>query len=319
MWKQSIAVLVAATALLGQSSSPVPAAPGVSVSGTVLNLAAMEPYFRHLLMWPASVNITFGDPESAPLPGFVKVEIKGTLGGRSETAPFYVSTDGQTVIRGEMYDVRKNPFQSEVDLLKTDNQPFLGEPGAPVKVVVFGDFQCPYCRQESSVLRTELMQAFPSDVQLTYMDYPIDERHPFARGAAVLGRCIFDQNNDSFWKYHDWIFEHQSDLTPANLREKGLEYAKGDPKLDQTKLTSCADSPEPRAEVDRTVAIGDALKLSATPTIFINGRRLVGTIPLEDLKMVVEHEIAWAKSQKKDNDCCSIQLSLPGMPAKKPQ
>jgi len=79
------------------------------------------------------------------------------------------------------------------------------------------------------------------------------------------------------------------------------------------KLTACAVAPEPRDEVDRSMAIGDSLKIGATPTFFINGRRLVGTIPLEDLKMVVEHEIAYAKVQKKATDCCSVQLALPGM------
>jgi protein-disulfide isomerase len=137
--------------------------------------------------------------------------------------------------------------------------------------------------------------------------------HPFARGAAVLGRCIYTQNNESFWAYHDWIFEHQGDITPENLREKALEYAKTDKHLDLTRLANCAVSPEPRTEVDRTVAIGDALGINATPTIFINGRRMVGTIALDDLKMVVEHEIAYRKAAKKAEECCSIQLSLPGM------
>jgi protein-disulfide isomerase len=64
------------------------------------------------------------------------------------------------------------------------------------------------------------------------------------------------------------------------------------------------------------VAIGDALKLTATPTFFINGRRMVGTIALDDLKVVVAHEIAWAKAHAKAADCCSVQLALPGMAPK---
>lgn len=275
--------------------------------------AALEAYLRHLLMWPASVEVTMGNPTPSALPGFSELKVRGSLGGKTQEEKFYVSADNQTVIRGDILDVRKSPFQAEIDLLKTSDQPFLGTPGAPVTVVEFGDFQCPYCKQESGVIRTKLMEAYPSDIQLYYMDYPLAAIHPFARGAAIMGRCIYSQNSASFWGYHDWIFEHQADITAANLRDKALAYASGDKKLDVARLTACAVAPEPRAEVDRSMAIGDALKISATPTFFINGRRMVGTVALEDLKMVVDHEIAYAKSQKKDADCCSVQLSLPGM------
>lgn len=289
------------------SSVPPSSAPASSAPDT----AALEPYLRHLLMWPASVDVTIGKPTAAALPGFWRVTVHGALGGKTEEEAFYVSSDNQTVIRGDVFDVKKNPFQAEMDLLKTNNQPFLGMPGAPVTIVEFADFQCPYCRQEASVVRNKLMEAFPHDVQLFFMDYPI-EGHPFARGAAILGRCIFSQNSASFWTYHDWIFEHQAEITAANLREKAMAFAKEDKNLDLAKLTSCAVAQEPRDEVDRSMAIGDSLKIGATPTFFINGRRLVGTIALEDLKMVVAEEIAYSKMQKKTIDCCSVQLSLPG-------
>lgn len=278
-----------------------------------LDNAKLEAYFRHLLVWPDSAKVTIGTPAPAPLPGFYKLKVDASLGGKTQTEIFYVSADSQTVIRGDVLNVKSSPFQADLDLLKTNDQPFLGIPGAPVTVVEFSDFQCPYCRQESSILRTDLMKAFPNDVQLVYIDYPLDPIHPFARGAAVMGRCLYAQNNDSFWGFHDWVFAHQSELSAENFRDKAFEFVKTDKKLDIPKLTSCAVSPQPREEVDRTVAMGDALKINATPTLFINGRRLVGTIALDDLKMVIEDEISWVKAQKKSDDCCSVQLSLPGM------
>jgi protein-disulfide isomerase len=264
-------------------------------------------------MWPPSVEVTISDPSAAPAAGFYSVNIHGKLGDKTRDERFYVSSDSKTVIRGEILDTTKNPFQADIDLLKTDDQPFLGTPGAPVTIVEFADFQCPYCRQEAGVIRKDLMEAFPGQIQLYFMDFPLSQIHPFARGAAVLGRCIYTQNNGSFWKYHDWIFAHQSEITPDNLKDKGLEYAKTDPDLDAAKLEACAVAPEPRTQVDRSEAIGEALKITATPTFFINGRRMVGTLALADLKMVVAHEIAWAKAHAKAADCCSVQLALPGM------
>jgi len=305
MWKRWMAGLAAglavALALAAQTASPT------------LDKAGLEAYFRHLLMWPPSVDVTISDPSAAPMAGFYRINVHGKLGDKSRDEPFYVSADSKTVIRGDILDTAKNPFQADIDLLKTDDQPFLGTPGAPVTIVEFADFQCPYCRQEAGVIRKDLMEAFPGQIQLYFMDYPLASMHPFARGAAVLGRCIYTQNNGSFWKYHDWIFAHQSEITPDNLKDKGLEYAKTDPDLDTAKLAACAVAPEPRTQVDRTMAMGDALKLTATPTFFINGRRMVGTIALDDLKMVVAHEIAWAKTHAKPADCCSVQLALPGM------
>jgi protein-disulfide isomerase len=274
---------------------------------------AIEAYIRHLLVWPAQVEVTMGEPRPSAQPGLFAVKVRGTLGDRVQEETFYVSADSRTIVRGAVYAIGQNPFQADIDLLKTENQPFLGTPGAPVSVIEFADFQCPYCKQESRVVRTQLMAAFPDDVKLVYMDFPLESIHPFALGAAVLGRCIYTQNNASFWAYHDWIFEHQSEIKPDNLRDKVLEYAGTDKNLDVAKLTACAVAPEPRADIKRTIAIGDALHLNATPTLFINGRRMVGTVALEDLKAVVEEERAYLKSLKNDTDCCSVQLSLPGM------
>lgn len=162
-------------------------------------------------------------------------------------------------------------------------------------------------------MRTQLPQAYPADVQIVHLDFPLEAMHPFARAAAILGRCIYRQNNASFWNWHDWMFAHQSELTADNLHDKALAYTKGDRNLDLTALNACMSSPAARAEVDRTLAIGNALNITATPTMFVNGRRLVGALPLDELKLVIDHEIEYAKTMKKTADCCSIQLSLPGM------
>jgi protein-disulfide isomerase len=307
MLKTFLAGTLLATALLAQT--PVPPKPGSS-----LNTAALEAYVRHLLVWPANVDVTISDPTPAPMPGFYAVKVRGSLGGKSQEESFYVSADSQNIIRGEVFNVNTSPFEADLKILKTDNQPFLGPAGAPVTVIEFADFQCPYCKQEAGVVRNELMAAFPGQLQLIYMDYPLEQIHPFARGAAIMGRCIYTQSNDSFWAYHDWIFQHQGEITAEKLRPMALDYARSDKNLDIARLTACMTAPEPRAQVDRTIAMGDALKINATPTLFVNGRRLVGTIALENLKIVTQHEIEWARTQasKSGADCCSVQLALPG-------
>lgn len=320
MLKRILAGAVAAVALL--LAQVPPQTPATTKPASPLNTAVLEAYVRHLLVWPASVDVTIGEPTPAPIPGFYAVTIRGSLGGKTQDESFYVSADSQNIIRGDVFNVHTSPFETELKILKTDNQPRLGPPGAPVTAIEFADFQCPYCKQEAGVVRNQLMAAFPGQLQLIYMDYPLETIHPFARGAAIMGRCIYTQSNDSFWAYHDWIFQHQDEITADNLRQMALDYAKTDKNLDMTALTACMTAPEPRAQVDRTIAMGDALKLNATPTFFINGRRLVGTISLDNLKLVVAHEIEWAKALAAQStpqsapqaatDCCSVQLALPG-------
>src|SRR5579863_10485029 len=111
--KQFIAVLAFAAAILAQS----PATPG----NPSINKPALEAYIRHLLLWPAGVEITLSDPVPSPLPGLFAVRVRGSLDGRSKEEVFYVSADSQTIVRGEVYAVGKSPFQGDLDLLKTAN------------------------------------------------------------------------------------------------------------------------------------------------------------------------------------------------------
>jgi len=95
-----------------------------------------------------------------------------------------------------------------------------------------------------------------------------------SKAAAIASRCVFRQNAEDFWNYHDWIFEHQNDISADNLKDKVLEWAKGQKNLDSLQLTSCMEGKATEAEVDKDIAEGRALNVDSTPTLFINGRRL---------------------------------------------
>ncbi len=281
-----------------------------SPTGLKFDKPAVEAYLRHLLLWTPNVEVTMSDPVPA-MTGYYRFQFRGSLGGHSQEAVFFISADGKTIFRGDVFDLGKSPFQDSLDQLKLENQPFLGTPGAPVTVVEFADFQCPFCKQEADVAKTKLLEAFPKDVQLYWVDFPLEPIHPYARGAAIMGRCIYSQSNASFWAYHDWAFAHQGELTADNLKDKVMGWAASEKNLDTAKLSACSVAPEPRKDVDREEALGEALHATSTPTFLINGRPMVGSIALDDLKGVVGFELAYSKSVRKD-DCCSVQLSLPG-------
>ncbi len=310
MPRKLILILAASTALLAQApATKAPAAPAI-------DKPKLEAYLRHLFVWPPPIEMTIGDPQPGPMAGFYEVRIKGSQGNASQEETFYVSADGKKIVRGTVFDLGQNPFKADLEKISTQFQPGIGTPGAPVVLVEFSDFECPYCREQAKMLKENLLAAYPKEVRMYYVDFPLESLHPWAKSAAMMGRCIFHQNASAFWDYHDWIFQHQDEMTPENLKDKVVEFAKGK-GVDGGQLSMCIDSRATEEEVDKTRAEGKALEVNSTPTMFVNGRRMVGTLQWADLKHVIDYEIEYQKTAKNagENCGCDVRLPTPGSAA----
>ena len=282
---------------------------------SALDKATLEAYVRHVFVWNSQVKVEIGDPKPSDLPGFSKVEVHASQGAASAEETLYVSKDGQKIVRGAVFDVAQNPFKTELDKLHTDLQPSMGTPGAPVVIVEFSDFECPFCKEEAKSLRANLLATYPKEVRLYFKDLPLATIHPWAMQAAIAGRCIFRQNPAAFWDYHDWIYEAQTDVTADNLKAKILEYVKGK-QIDALQLEHCMDSKATQAEIDKSVAEAKALGVAGTPTLFVNGRLLTGaSAQWASLRSVIDYEIEYQKTAKNaGEDCgCEVKLSTPGL------
>ena len=210
---------------------------------TAFDKPTFEAYVRHLNVWSTQIKVDIADPKPSDMPGFSLVTVHASAGGASADFQYYVSKDGQKVVQGNLYDISQNPFKADLDKLKTDLQPSFGTPGAPVVLVEFSDFECPMCKEEAKTLRDNLISTYPKEVRFYFMEFPLDQIHPWGRAAAIAGRCIFRQNANAFWDYHDWIFAHQDDIKAENLKDKVLEFAKGK-EIDALQLTRCMDNKE---------------------------------------------------------------------------
>ncbi len=276
-----------------------------------LDKATLETYFRHLEAWGPQIGIQIGDPKPSSLPGFLEVNVHAFVGNESQDEVVYVSKDGQTIVRGRMmvYNVLQNPFKADLEKLKTDATPSFGTPGAPVTVVVFSDFQCPYCKEEAKVLRDNIVKTFPTQVQVYFKDLPLND-HNWAKPAAIAGRCLFRQNPTAFWAYHDWIFEHQNEMNPGNLKSKIMEFAKTkDKEIDGLQLDRCIDGKATEAEVNQSMAEAAALKVTSTPSLFVNGRLRPGALPWPLLQRVLEYEVEYQKTHGSNESCCEVKPS----------
>jgi protein-disulfide isomerase len=287
---------------------------------SALDKAVLEAYVRHLYVLKSEIKVQVADPKPAQVEGFVEVVVHASLGDASQDFPFLVSKDGSKILQAIVYDTNSNPFKADLDKLKTEFQPSLGTPGAPVVLVVFSDFECPVCKGEATMLRQNLLSAYPTQVRLYFKDFPLDSIHQWARPAAIAGRCVFRQNSSAFWSYSDWIYAHQADITPANLKDKAMEWAKGAKDIDVLQLGRCIDTKATEAEVDKNVAEGHALDINATPTLFVNGRRIAQSIDWTNLRSIIDYEIEYQKTAKNaGEDCgCELKLDAPGLPQKTP-
>ncbi|HTS63964.1 MAG TPA: DsbA family protein [Candidatus Acidoferrales bacterium] len=271
----------------------------------------LEAYIRHLFLIQPAVTVTPGDPAPCDLPGFKQVKVRLAQGPNFQDVTLYVSNDGKKIVQGNVYDVANNPFKPDLDKLHTQFQPNLGTAGAPVAIVVFSDLQCPHCKGEAEMLRKNLIQNYPKEVRLYFKDFPIESLHPWAKAAAIAGRCIFSQSNDAFWAYHDWAFAHQDSITPATLKDQVLEWAKEQKGLDVAKLGACIEKKTSEPEVDAEMKEARDLEITGTPTMFINGRRIGQSIDWPNLKNIIDTEIEYQKVAKNAGDDCGCEVQLP--------
>jgi protein-disulfide isomerase len=255
---------------------------------------SIEAYLRNLYAFGPDVQLTVSAPKETPIAGLLETSVSVKTGEGSEDAKFYVSKDGKYLIRGDVSELAKDPLAQNRAMIDLKDAPFLGDPKAPVTLVEFSDFECPVCRSLHDVMRG-MLKNYPQ-VRVVFKDYPIEVLHPWARTGALAGRCAYQQDPAAFWKMYDAIYDNQDIISAENAWMKMSEYA-GQAGLNADTFRACMASPEAAAAVDASRANGQKLDVNSTPTIFVNGRRLVGADP-HLLEQYIQYEIAQQKSSK---------------------
>jgi protein-disulfide isomerase len=159
-----------------------------------------------------------------------------------------------------------------------------GDEKAPVKIVEFSDFQCPFCKAATATMH-QLLDEYAGKVRWVFRDYPIANIHPLAPKAHEAARCAAEQ--EKFWQYHDLLFERSPLLAPPELKQYAREL-----KLDGEAFDRCLDSGKHQAAVASDVREGQRLGIDGTPAFFINGRLLVGAQPAAVFQQMIDSELA---------------------------
>ncbi len=248
----------------------------------------IEAYLRNVYALGPKFTVKIGEPQPSPIPGLRAVSVEISVEGQSNALTMYVSDDGRYLMQGELADMQADPFAKMRSQMDLASAPSRGPANARVVLVEYGDLQCPSCRRLSEILRG-LYPNYPQ-VRFVYREFPLTQIHPWALTAATAGRCIYHKNPNAFWPYSDYIYDHQDTISAGNVWETVMEQgvAAG---YDADSFKSCMADPAMKAEIDKSTAEGIALKVANTPTVFINGRRLVGG-DREALVQYIDYELA---------------------------
>lgn len=165
-----------------------------------------------------------------------------------------------------------------------EGAPFRGAESAPVTIVKFEDFHCPFCRRVQATLK-ELLVRYDGKLKIIHKDFPLDTVHPQARVAHEAARCAGEQGK--FWPYHDALFASGPKSTPEDLQAIARETG-----VDVPKFEECLASGRTRAAIEADVAEGTRLGLTGTPSFLINGRLLPGAQPMEKFVEIIDQELA---------------------------
>jgi len=212
------------------------------------------------------------DAMSVPIRGYLEDQQRATA---------YRALVGELRKAGPRVDVALSVPRYDVEIDGDD--PALGSANAPVTVVEFSDFQCPFCQRVVPTIK-RIKETYGDRVRIVWKDFPLTAIHPQAFKAAEAGQCAREQGK--FWEYHDQLFANQRALEPEFLKK----YA-ADTGLDASKFAACLDSAKYAERVQEQINVGNSLGVSSTPSLFINGRLLSGAQPFETFSAIIDEEL----------------------------
>jgi protein-disulfide isomerase len=230
--------------------------------------------------------------------GLAEVIVVLSSGQGQQVSRFYVTADGQHALAGDLMPFGARPFAPAREALeKGINGPSRGPATAPVTVVEFSDLQCPHCKEAQPVL-DKLLTDEPN-VRLVYQNFPLPQVHDWANKGADYADCVGRNSGDAFWKFIHDVYDGQATITAANADEKLTAIAEQD-GAKGADIAACAAKPDTTARVEHSVALGKSVKITGTPTLFVNGRRIenVSGLPYDVLKQLVEFAAKDSQAQQ---------------------
>lgn len=259
----------------------------------------IERQVRAFYSIPAEVHIVVGEPKaSSEWPGYDAVAVTiGSDDGKKQDYQFLLSKDRNSMMRLIKFDLTKDPFSEVMKKIDVTGRPTRGAKASKVVAINFDDFECPFCSRMHQTLFPEIFKEYGDRVTFIYKDYPLAEIHPWAIHAAVDANCLGAQNSDAYWDFADYIHSNQREISGEKSPDARfaaldrLAMLQGQKhSVDTVKLQSCIKAQDESA-VRASMKEGDQIGVSATPTLFINGEKIDGAVPISEVRAVLDRTL----------------------------
>jgi protein-disulfide isomerase len=201
----------------------------------------------------------------------------------------YLTQERMQGVRGVYVDSLKAKTDVRVMLdpprqkVATANSPSKGPANAPIEMVEFSDFQCPFCLRADPTVQ-QVLKTYGDKIKFVYRHYPLPN-HPAARPAAEAAACAGEQGK--FWPYHDLLFANPSKLSDADFKQHAASLS-----LNTAQFNNCVDTHKMKPAIDTDVKEGEEAGVNGTPAFYINGRMISGAQPFEAFKKIIDEELS---------------------------
>ncbi len=210
-----------------------------------------------------------------------------------DTQPVWVTKDGEIIIfdllnmSQEEKLLQEHTQQNEPRRVNVtaDDDPFLGPEDAPVVIIEFSDFQCPFCKRFRDQTLDRILEEYGDKVKFVYRDFPLEQIHPLALNASLAANCAGEQGK--YFEFHDLLFENVQDWSTNGDFSKYAEEL----GLDMEQFNSCLASGKYVEEVKKDLQDGINAGVTGTPAFFINGIPVSGAQPFEVFKSIIDSEL----------------------------
>jgi protein-disulfide isomerase len=287
---------------LGCSAQSPPSSSSSSSSGGSASAASdishvVERQVRAHYSLPPDVKVMLGPLHPSDFANYDALTVTFVSPDKKQDFEFLLSRDHKTLVRLTKLDLSSDPYADIVKKIDVTGRPTRGNKEAKVTVVNYDDFECPFCSRMHETLFPGIFKEYGDRVLFIYKDYPLEEIHPWAVHAAVNANCLAVQNADAFWDYADYLHANQHAISGEkrgdgqNAELDKLATLQGQKhNLDITKLQACVKAQDEKA-VRASMHEGEVVGVDATPTMFVNGQKLDGAVPAEDVRLALDQAL----------------------------
>ncbi len=305
-----LAVLLAICVTVGCKAQTEPQA----VSDAAAN-RRIEVTVRSQFNIPQDYDVAIGARKPSKISGYDELPVTVSHGTRSQIISFLISSDGKKLARLETYDLTHDPAST----INLAGRPVRGNPNAKVTIINFDDLECPYCARMHQQLFPKTLERYKDKIRFVYKDFPLVEIHPWAMRASVNADCLAAQSSDVYWNYVDYLHSHSEEVTgpdrDLNKSNAALDRIARQQaaigKLDTQKLDTCI-AKQDDTQVKESLKEASSLGLDGAPALFVNGERINGAVPEEQVWMAIDRALRAAGEQPPPPPVQPAEQAKPG-------